>query len=109
MTLGEIIEFLEQQPPEKVVPVGFCNPHSYRGVYEYLAFEPTCGTTVGEMLDEARSALGKTYSGYKGGEYTMDGYTDCWLAEYGCCGETIGPLLLGYMCGKHTTDEENLT
>lgn len=109
MTLSEIIGFLEEQPPEKVVPVGFEGPHSYRGYYQDLAFEPACGITVGEMLNAARSALGKTYCGYKGGEYTVDGYTTCWIAEYGCCGESVGQLLLEYMCGEHTTDEESLT
>lgn len=27
----------------------------------------------------------------------MDKWTDVWLAEYGCCGESIGPILLQYM------------
>lgn len=99
MTLGELIERLEQAPRDQVVPLGFNNPHSYRGYYEDLAFEPAENVTVGEMLDAARSALGKTFEGYKGGDYTMHEYTDVWLASYSFTGESIGPVLLDYMLG----------
>ena len=48
----------------------------------------------GEMLEHANSALGATFTGYKGGEYTMHEYTDCWIAEYGKSdGDKIGPTL----------------
>jgi hypothetical protein len=97
MTLGELISTLETQDPAKVVARGIANPHSYRGYYDDLAFEPAANVTVGSMLAAARSSLGATFEGYKGGLYTMEDYTDCWLAEYGCCGESIGPLLLKFM------------
>ena len=97
MTLEELITALEAHDPAKVVSRGFAKPHSYRGDYCDLAFEPAANVTVGSMLADARSALGATFQGYKGGDYTMDEYTDCWLAEYGCCGETIGLLLLKFM------------
>jgi hypothetical protein len=73
MTLNELIRYLEKEDPKKVVAIGFNNPHSYRGYYEDLAFEPAKNITVGEMLDCAKGALGKTYEGYKGGEYKMGG------------------------------------
>lgn len=88
-TLGEIIKHLEGLPRDQSVAEGFGNPHSYRGYYEDLAFEPVENTTVGEMLDAAREALGQTFGGYKGGDYHMDEGTDCWLAEYGCTGVPI--------------------
>lgn len=98
MTLEDLIAELEKHNPDKVVRLGFTNPHSYRGDYMDLAFEPAENVRVGDMLTDARSALGTTFHGYKGGEYTMHGHTDCWLAEYGCLGETLGehfvPLLL---------------
>jgi len=53
------------------------------------------------MLKAARLALGATFKGYKGGEYTMFEWTHCWLAQYGCSGETIGPILLGFMLGEY--------
>lgn len=100
MTLDQLISALEAAPPDLRVPIGFTCPHSYRGYYTDLAFEPKVDTTAGEMLACARSALGQTFSGYKGGDYTMGGYTDVWLAYMGFSGETIGPVLLGYMLGR---------
>lgn len=97
MMLYQVIEFLEQCDPAHVAPLGFANPHSYRGYYEWLAFEPTRNVTVGEMLASARKAIGATYRGYKGGEYTMGKYTDVYLAMPHDIGESIGPVLLAYM------------
>jgi len=101
MTLGALINKLEEYPREQVVVKGFKNPHSYRGYYEQLAFEPADNTTVGEMLDSARSALGETFPGWKGGDFEMGEYTDCHLANWGKCGEEMGPVLLGYMLGEY--------
>ena len=97
MTLGELIAALEKLNPELEVPLGFGEPHSYRGDYYDLAFEPKRNVTVGEMLADAKSALGTTYQGYKGGDFTMNEWTTCWLAEYGSTGETIGPYFLGLL------------
>lgn len=97
MMLGDLIERLEKESPDTVLRLGFARPHSYRGYYDQLAFEPREAVTVGSMLAAAKEALGKTYQGYKGGDYTMGGYTDCWLAEYGTSGEELGARLLDYM------------
>jgi len=92
MTLDELIAVLEVENPAKVLPLGFSNPHSWRGDYMELAFEPTANVTVGAMHADARSALGATYEGYKGGQYTMHGYTDCHVAEESCEGDNeLGP------------------
>jgi hypothetical protein len=88
-TLGEIIAHLETLPLDMVAEDGFGNPHSYRGHYEDLAFEPAAGVTVGSMLAAARGALGRTFSGYKGGDYVMRSFARCWLAPYGACGIPI--------------------
>jgi hypothetical protein len=101
MLLKELIEKLDSYPRSNKVKIGFENPHSYRGYYEELAFSPVEDTTVGAMLDAARSALGNTYEGYKGGEFIMDGSTTCYLAYYSEIGEEIGPTLLGYMLGDY--------
>ncbi len=98
MTLKDLIEELEKQPPEKIARKGFHHPHSYRGDYCDLAFEPKNVVTAGEMLADAKSALGKTFEGWKGGDFTMNEYTECWIADKGSGGgETIGPTLLWYM------------
>jgi hypothetical protein len=99
MNLGELIKALEAADPNTVAPIGLGRAHSYRGYYEDLAFEPKVNVSVTEMLDEARGAMGRTFSGYKGGEYVMKEWTDVWLAPYGGEGEGIGPVLLGFMLG----------
>lgn len=76
MKLKDLIELLEKFPSDMRVAQGFGNPHSWRGVYSELAFEPVDDTTVGEMLSEARSAVGQTYTGWKGGDYLMTLDTD---------------------------------
>ena len=105
MDLGELIEKLSAADPETVVPIGFSHPHSYRGYYEQVAFVPESDTTAGAMLAAAQKALGSTHDGWKGGKYTMHEFTECWMAEVGCCGETIGPYLLLYMLGTIERDE----
>jgi hypothetical protein len=100
LTLQQLIDQLEAYPyPDKVIPIGFHNPHSYRGYYDDLAFEITYNTTPKAMLECAKQAMNNTYTGYKGGEFTMGTYTECWLvdecgAENGKCGESLGALLL---------------
>lgn len=98
MNLGELITRLEAADPNQAVQHGFTNPHSYRGDYMDLAFEPAADVTVGDMLADARSALGTTYQGWKGGDFTMNEHTWCWLSQQGdASGETISPLLLEFM------------
>lgn len=95
LCLESLINILQDEPADKRVKVGFKNPHSHRGYYHNLAFEIAENVTVGEMLSAAQSALGATYQGWKGGDYTMHEYTSVWLVpEEGCSGETIGALLM---------------
>lgn len=98
MTLGDLITHLENVPQERIIKHGFSNPHSYRGYYDELAFEPTENISVADMLEAARSALNNTFEGYKGGYYKMDEYTNVWLSNYGeASEESIGPTLLNYI------------
>lgn len=97
MTLGELIERLSREDATQAVPRGWTHPHSYRGYYEQLAFEPCGESTVGGLLDVAKSALGQTYTGYKGGNYEMGEYTDVWLADYGSTGDEITDAMLDAM------------
>lgn len=106
LTLKEIIEFLEAEPDHaRLIPLGFGKPSSYRGYYEDLMFEPVADTTIAEMLEAARNAHGKTFEGWKGGDYTMGDHTRCWLAWRGNSGgEVIGSVLLTLML---ITDDSN--
>jgi len=106
MTLDELITALEVEDPSKVLPLGFSNPHSWRWDYSELAFEPTADVAVGSMLADARAARGVTFQGWKGGEYTMVGSTECHLDEQGHVdGETIGPVLLTLLLAAGQLDE----
>lgn len=103
MSLGSVIGALEAYERDggdldKVVAIGFKYPHSYRGYYEQLAFEPATYVSLRSMLDCAREALGNTYEGYKGGSYTMHDYTETWLAEYGdTSDDMLGPVLMRFL------------
>ena len=83
MTLDELIALLESMPQDRVFRVGLTEPHSWRGIYAELAFEPARDVTVAAMLKDARSALGRTFEGYKGGDFRMDGYSEVHLSFYG--------------------------
>ena len=50
MQLGELIKRLEVEQQNQIVPMGFDSPHSYRGDYYCLAFEPAENISVAEML-----------------------------------------------------------
>ncbi|WP_460441397.1 hypothetical protein [Amycolatopsis stemonae] len=101
LSLGELIARLDrehQANPTKHVRVGFTSPHSYRGYYEQLAFARAENVAVGDMLAAAQTALGRTFQGWKGGDYTMCDYTETWLVpEEGRTGESIGAVLLDLM------------
>lgn len=83
MTLGQFIEALKDLAPERMV-MGFGSPHSYRGYYTDLSFEPVeKALPAGELLKVAESCMGRVFTGYKGGDYLMGERTPLWMAEYG--------------------------
>ena len=90
MTLGELMRQLSAMDPDSEI-TGIHEQHSYRGYYSDLAFEaagnPMLVTDLIDML--TNECLGKTFTGYKGGEFTMESDTPLWIAEYGCCGPRI--------------------
>jgi hypothetical protein len=90
MTLGKLIKTLEGFDPNSPV-IGLYSPHSYRGYYSDLAFEELVGGSrpAWELLEECKSILGKTFEGYKGGEFVMDENTPVWIAYYGSTGEKL--------------------
>jgi hypothetical protein len=89
MILYALIKWLEKQDLDCVVEYGFGSPHSDRGNYYNLAFNPVKCTTFRDMLRHARSAYGSTFTGWKGGDFLMNSDTECFIGEYGVCGELI--------------------
>lgn len=97
LTLGGLLLALENMPSPNATYIKFddtghspCNPHSYRGYYEDLSFEESDErVTAAQFLAVAKQALGHTYTGWKGGDFTMHANTPLWRAIKGCCGEAI--------------------
>ena len=87
MRLKDLINYLEFKDENAVAVNGFAHPYSYRGWYEQLAFTPVEKTTAGEMLKHAKAAQGRSFPGWKGGEYFMDGNSFVNIAERGSCGD----------------------
>lgn len=93
MTLGGLITALEVMPEgARVANIGCA--HSYRGYYSDLAFERKSQGTrrASALLRECKVALGKKFTGYKGGEFQMNADTPLWIAGYGCCGQKLMEL-----------------
>ncbi|MFD5245032.1 hypothetical protein ACFWIW_10835 [Amycolatopsis sp. NPDC058340] len=105
--LADLIARLEREHethPDKRIRTGFHRPQSYRGDYMDLAFEITHDVPVKDMLDSARLALGTTFQGWKGGDYTMHEHTQVWLIpEPGDCGESLGAILLEHLLAQEVT------
>jgi len=96
MNLGELIEWLENQNQNLVVKDGFSTPHSDRGCYEELAFHPESESKISDMLKNAKSAVGKTFEGWKGGHFEMNETTSVYIGIYGQCGEEITKIHFKY-------------
>lgn len=94
VTLGDLITALQSANKDKTVrdqngEYVSAECDSYRGYYSDLSFEPGDKCTVAEMLDSASNAMGKTFEGYKGGDYDMGEDTPLWVAYYGSCGLAV--------------------
>lgn len=83
MNLGQLRSFLEKYPSDRMVENGFDNPHSYRGYYDQVAFEPCYNTTVGEMLECVNKALSESFYGWKGGVFEYNEDTLVYFAYHG--------------------------
>lgn len=97
MLIRDAIRMLEHYPLEMVVHNGFWHAHSWRGAYSELAVEPTPNISVVAMLATLQEAIGSTYTGWKGGEYTMSERSEIHLAYHGSTGEPLTPRVLDYM------------
>jgi len=93
--LGELIKKLEAMPQDANVYFDFGRlvPHgvdSYRGYYDHLAigFGDGSPTKVATLLKELKAAVGKTFQGYKGGDFRMSEDTPVWVANYGRTSDT---------------------
>lgn len=111
LTLGQIIEKLEScglkhgdKKEDKQVDYDFGTAiptklDSWRGSYNELALgyklsgydnidDHFAQTTAENLLSELKGAIGKTYTGWKGGDFEMDENTPVWVANNGDSGNT---------------------
>ena len=95
LTLGQAIKEIAALPYHEMITFDFngeypTEPSSYRGYYSDLAF----GWGGAAMDTEGfavmcNSALGETYTGYKGGDFLMGLDTPLWAAQWGNTGRAI--------------------
>ena len=94
MTVDELIEELSRFEQDSPVYLkdgsrkfNFGDFSSYRGYYDQLSVdEGQEEKSVREVIYQLKAVIGETFEGYKGGHFTMDGYTDVYFAEYGQTG-----------------------
>lgn len=102
MKLFELVSYLQNLPPSKIIGVGFGDAHSYRGSHQDVAFCIKKNTTVANMLSCAKCAIGmKNYYGWADDFHSES--ADCYIVEYEGCGsgEGMGNILLDFMTGKY--------
>lgn len=97
LTLGELIlklEAIQNKEASLIFDFGCFFPtcvDSWRGDYEELALnyqESGVQLKAGEFLTVLKSAIGHTFQGYKGGDFTMNRHTPLWVANDGDSGNT---------------------
>jgi hypothetical protein len=89
MKLNDLIDALTEVDPKTeivfddgAVPTAF---DSWRGIYAELAlgYEHQGRCLAGDLCKAAEKAVGKTFEGYKGGEFVMSAETPVWRDNYG--------------------------
>lgn len=109
LTLGELIKQFEdikehaECNQEVFFDFGYYRPtslYSWRGAYEELglSYDEESEATVESLLIELKSAIGKQFTGYKGGDYIMSEDTPVWAAQPNHGGYTAicGVTNIGY-------------
>lgn len=96
MSLGELIDKLKAAEPGSTAwyDFGHLRPskiRSYRGYYDHLALgwdNKSDAPKVEDLIRDLEAADGGTYSGWKGGDYTMDLDTPIWADNAGDASST---------------------
>lgn len=100
MTIGEILDSLKRAAPDAIVKFDFgsvspTTVESWRGIYAEAAIGFSDGsygqhfTTVQEFREELTRAIdGRTYTGWKGGEFRYSRDTELHVDNRGNCSNT---------------------
>jgi len=110
MFLQQLIERLELCKQDTSIQwdfgnLGILGAKSWRGLYRELALghaeygTPGILETVADVVADLKSCDGKTFTGYKGGDYVMDGTTRVYCDNWGRYSSThiVGVLDLDYV------------
>ena len=104
LSLGEIISKCEEiakrgytlngEEPTVCFDFEYARPvgiDSWRGIYAELALKFEFSgeeMPLSCFIDLLKDAVGKTFTGYKGGDFKMSRHTPVWVANYGNAGNT---------------------
>lgn len=104
MTIGELADLYERLGDREVPMLE--NPHSYRGYYDQLAFELSPDRAPArDVAALVRRQIGETFTGYKGGNYTMRADTAVWIANWGSTGRPV--VDVGLLRGEVITGDDS--
>lgn len=78
MYLAELLEMAEGLE-DREYDFGLSDVFSWRGVYSEVAFSIGRNIHKNAMLELVNKALTEEFTGWKGGEYTYDKYTDVYF------------------------------
>lgn len=90
LTIGNMIDELEKCNSQATVKGVIPDGGSYRGFYDQFYIERGDGVGVAELVRFLNGIVGQVFEGYKGGSYTMDRDSICFVATYGSTGLSIG-------------------
>jgi len=94
MNLGQLnAVFSSMKDTSFVFTEGFYTPHSYRGYYNELAFEPDANNQVKDIIEALERAYTDSFTGYKGGSYEYNMLTPCHLSWIGEASDENGDSL----------------
>lgn len=100
LNMAQAIEWLKKLDAKGVTSVPrLDHPHSYRGYYVDLCFEPVSGETMNirDLISLIEDTKGKTYQGWKGGDFTMGDKSEIYVAEEGNTGPGLKTFLAEWL------------
>jgi len=104
MNVGELIQYLDGTPYDRLCPYGLAFPRVHRGFgCMCVAFENVEQVTIGEMLKSVGAALGMKCQ-HSGEEYTVYEQTPVYVAERGSRGYLLDMASIMFTCGDYVSD-----
>jgi hypothetical protein len=96
-TIGQLKDFLDTFPDDRICKHGFYSPHSFRGYYDEAAVVPCDDVTIAEMKAVLDTLLTDTFVGWKGGDFNYNLDTPIHFSKIGYAddlGQEMAQILL---------------